>query len=200
MGKSCYTKQLAHEKSWNRNPGVLLYCWFLAHPISCRCCDQVHVRQQSSRPPKWQSEHEKFIAKYKLHLSQSWSAEHGALALGERERQVIDLTWCFHKAHGIDENELSTNDLLVDISQSLSRCPWTRGSVRSMTGNSRYFSFAGNKMLNVADHFALMGFSKVVLTQVTKNQGFERCAQAMSQPCVALVALAVLSQTTLPMT
>ena len=156
---------------------------------------QVHPGRARGGQPKWHLEHKRFQESHGLDLRQAWSMTHVLPAhLGPRERDVIDFCWASQLKAGMSEGrDLPLKDVLVDVSQSLSRSPWSKpGHLRSIVASSRFYSFHTQKMLTPSQHFRLLGFSCVKQGTLTDPQMYELASQAMVQPVIAVICLALL--------
>ena len=143
---------------------------------------------------KWPGQHEEFRRKHGLANvagADAWSAQHRLEGLQlERERDLIDLTWSYFwtKHSDIDPVALE-RDLVVDVSQTVARSPWSLAKIRSLTAVSRFYSFALDKILDPQLEFSMLGFGPVNLQGLTRAQSCELAAQAMSQPVITMLAI-----------
>ena len=154
-----------------------------------------------ARSSKWEAQHALYIEKHGLQelLEAPWSATHSLSGVPEqpsREQSLIDICYALHlKKASAGSNTLFAKPLtglMVDISQSVSWEPWTQFRVRSITSGSRFYSYDADEVLAPAHHFAFLGWAEPPKFQgLSKGAAFELAAEAMSQPCVAAVAVSL---------
>ena len=122
--------------------------------------------------------------------SAKWSFSRNLLLVsGKREQDVIDYAWAIEEKNGHE-------GLFIDVSQSASRRPWSRG-LRSMVSSSSFYSYESDRQLVGAEHLLLLGWTESIVGRFpsTLTQARLKClaGEAMSLPCVALVLVSVLT-------
>ena len=158
------------------------------------CEEAMHTQPTKRlRGATWQSKHGALWDKVgeEKKEEERWSASRNLLLVaGSRERDLIDYTWCCEKENG-------SAGLFVDVSQSASRRPWSRG-LRSIMCSSSFYSFEKDRELISREHFLALGWPAAKLDHfppaLSEAQLKGLAGEATSLPCVTLVMLSVLTQ------
>ena len=87
-----------------------------------------------------------------------------------------------------------SQDLYVDISQSVGRRPWSAGTLRSITTGSNFFSFKRRRTLEVQELWRCFGFADKNIPSASPHALRNLLGEAMSLPCIALAMVSVLEQ------
>ena len=86
-------------------------------------------------------------------------------------------------------------ELFADYSQCVSRSPWSRNVLRSLTTSTTLYSYALQRAISPSEHFALLGFPQLtaqVLASVTPSQLRDLSGEAMSPAVMGGLLAAVL--------
>ena len=107
-----------------------------------------------------------------------------------RELDLVDcaVLWANKKYQG------DPPKLTIDVSQGLSRMPWTSGGrVRTMSTQTKLLH--GDTLVNVKDRFRMMGWKvdKLVFPSLTESQFQQLLGNSMAVPTVGAVQMALLS-------
>eukprot|EP00971_Amphidinium_carterae_P252474 5012224-Amphidinium_carterae.4 len=117
-----------------------------------------------------------------------WSSTHSLIGVSTRRQiDIIDLAWTVWQQKQLQDLPH------VDISQSASRMPVSRG-IRSVVSASTLYSYQKDRVVTAAEHWGLLGFpANVDLHMLTTSQIRDLSGEAMGLPqvglCLLLVAL-----------
>ena len=87
-----------------------------------------------------------------------------------------------------------SEDLFVDMSQSVGRRPWSAGTLRSVTTGSSFFSYKRRRALDIRELWRCFGFPDASVPCASPHTLRNLLGEAMSLPCVALAMVSVLEQ------
>ena len=147
---------------------------------------------------QWQEAHKKLrIADHIPETAPEWSS--GKRLLGVSPGRTMDLVNLSFQSTSLRRADLTASqieaDLIVDVSQSAGRRPWTSagGVLRCLSTSSTLFSFRKRRTLTGLEHLALLGFVGVNGNGLTQSQLRNLAGEAMSLPQIAFVEAALLA-------
>eukprot|EP00971_Amphidinium_carterae_P035286 694592-Amphidinium_carterae.2 len=149
----------------------------------------------------WKAKHSAFKVKHGL-SAESWTTSNESRCRGlpnnGRERDLVDIA----VAHATKTSSAAADgtpfrdvDLLIDVSQSVDRTPWTLlGSQRvgTLTTSSSLFWTGGGRMLLAEEHFRLQGWDTVRRVNVSDTALKDLSGESMPLPPMAVVLLSVM--------
>ena len=132
----------------------------------------------------WQQQHAKLRAEMGIGNEQLWPETEMVGVTSMRARDLIQIAWscATRKNH--------TENLVVDVSQSAVRRPWSQG-FRSMTTGSSFFVFSLGRLLCSSEHFRILGFSSMSGGSLGSSAMKDLAGESMGVAPVTLATLSV---------
>eukprot|EP00971_Amphidinium_carterae_P352208 6492482-Amphidinium_carterae.2 len=145
--------------------------------------------RQETASAKWRTDAAAWEKKHGVDLGNGWWQQHShecrGLVATARQQALIN-------AAVAERNSLAlASDVYVDVSQSLSRRPWSE-TLRAMTTSTDLFSIKRKRAIVAVETLQLLGFPKP--SQCSPSVLRDLLGECMAPPTVALATLAVLAE------
>ena len=159
-------------------------------------CKAPFDKCQTEKKLKWPLKHREFVALHELPEDEpKWSSQHRLHGVSAaRDVSSIDICWSWmRKKHPEWSADDLARHLCIDLSQCVTRQPWTMG-VRSLVQHSTLYLYGQDRVLSGREHFNLLGSPLRDLKCDLYDRHFKELAgEAFGAPCVAtcLIGLAL---------
>ena len=145
---------------------------------------------------KWPELHQKFKEAKPIDYQYSWVANHNVTGLArnkKRELDCIDIAWNYELSQSGLTAEQLQQELIIDLSQSLSRASWSRNKVRAITTGSTYYVYSLDRIITGSEHFTLLGMPlpAEIASSISERQLREMAGEAFAAPVAAVAMLAL---------
>jgi hypothetical protein len=120
-----------------------------------------------------------------------WTSTHVMPAgLVDRQKDLLDLAWAFHKKQQAAKGVTATADLakgfFADVGQAVQRRPWTYGTAPCLLQGSVIYSFEGCGFMSAQHHLAAQGHPKSVkIGTLTSSKVKGLTGEGFFAPCIA---------------
>ena len=180
----------------------------LGHVMRAKVSSKQASPSRKSRPQRdagWKRHHEQYK---KTHaITGSWTAAHPlqcrGLPLGGREQDLVDIavSECQERQRrktggGLSGQATEPLDMIIDVSQSLSRTPWSvigEKPLGSLTTSSTLFWKGGGRMIAPAEHFKLLGWqAPKIPSRLSATAQRDLAGEAMPLPPMAVLLLSMM--------
>ena len=156
---------------------------------------------QEAHGGEWKKHHRQVREKFSLQDKQSsrWMEKRGSgynFRASQRVLDMINLAWDveYSRNRTMSMEELEQR-LMIDISQSAHRIPWST-KLRSITTSTALYSYRLKRVLHPLELLSLLGFplQKISLKaerEISPKQIQDLAGEAMALPCAGLIAQAL---------
>ena len=145
------------------------------------------ANKQGSEKASWQAEHRAFRQKHGLGTECPWTSVKPVRGLySKRARDCVDICAGLNPAVFQEDT-----DMVVDVSQTVSRCRWTVGAP-TLTTSASLFLYREARLLTGIEHMMLMGFNPQVAKPKVADSNLKNLAgEAMAVPVISSITLAL---------
>jgi hypothetical protein len=162
------------------------------------------THKSDDEDPKWQAQSRTFRAKYEMGADDCpWTGLpttklHGVPA-GKRHRDLLDIAYKAATRGLTDpfDIEHAKSNLIVDLSQGLTRTPWHDG-FPTFTTSSLLYSFDQDRVVPEKCKFRMLGFGELSDGDLSDHALRDLSGEAMAVPVVTLVLSAVIVSVNFP--
>ena len=196
-------KSLVMELTHARCFGSLSFRFPEAFPSACQALAALSKdKENAKRGQLWKDKHR--VLREKLGVKdepgrgmERWTSSHEVLGVTAGADRVLDAIDLCHSACSLGskdgEGAALRGPIVLDVSQDMSRRPWSVGQVPTMTRTSEFFLYHQSRLATGGEHLRLLGFNSESLDfgRLSPGQLKDLAGDGMGVPCVSVVTCAV---------